>query len=121
MSDREDAPFDPGLQPERTNLAWRRTGLSLVVCAAGGLRLMVEVHPLLAAAGAVVILVAAATVGVASARKYRSVHALLTSTDSDRAAIQDGLLPAFVAAMGFLGGLLALALVLLGEVPRWAR
>ncbi|MEZ0494577.1 DUF202 domain-containing protein [Kineococcus sp. TBRC 1896] len=71
--------FDPGLQPERTALAWRRTCLAVVVLSLGGARLMA---PRLGAT-AVVLGVACAAAGVvlhhlAGSRQRRHTAHLLT-------------------------------------------
>ncbi|OUE23605.1 DUF202 domain-containing protein [Clavibacter michiganensis] len=107
-------PFDPGLQPERTALAWRRTALALVAGSLLGLRVL---PALLGPAGIVVaaVGVAAALVVLATAhRRYRRVHRILTSgsTGPGTEALPGGALPALVAALTACVGLAALALAL---------
>ncbi len=75
-----DAPFDPGLQPERTLLGWRRTALSLAVVGAVVVRFTAEVMGVAALAlGAMCLVAAGAAYALASAR-YRRMHAGLVST-----------------------------------------
>jgi uncharacterized membrane protein YidH (DUF202 family) len=110
-----DRPFDPGLQPERTALAWRRTALALVVGSLLGLRVLPALLGwpglVVAAAG-----VATALVVLASAhRRYRLVHRILTAGPADPhrpVALPGGALPALVAALTACAGLAALALAL---------
>ncbi|MBB2902052.1 putative membrane protein [Kineococcus radiotolerans] len=112
---RGDAPrlYDPGLQPERTALAWRRTALSLVVVSLGAARLL----PAQLGAGAVVLGVVGAGGGVvvhvlAGRRARRATAGLLTR--GDLAGEGAGLL-AVTAATALLLGLGALALLALGH------
>jgi len=69
--------FDPGLQPERTALAWRRTGLAAAVGAIAGTRVLV---PTLGA-GALVVgllgLTLAALLVLGSTRRARRAKACL--------------------------------------------
>jgi uncharacterized membrane protein YidH (DUF202 family) len=74
-------PYDPGLQPERTLLAWRRTALAVTVAGAGAARLTVATvgwpGALLGSASAILGLAAYA----ASATRYRQVQRHLVDTD----------------------------------------
>jgi uncharacterized membrane protein YidH (DUF202 family) len=107
--------YDPGLQPERTLLAWRRTCLSFALASAVAVRFTAEIAGWAA--------VAAGTVGVALAlvayltanRRYRAAHRSLharDALDSDGvpmlaitlAAVVLGLAAAGYVLGAFLGG-----------------
>jgi uncharacterized membrane protein YidH (DUF202 family) len=115
-----DRPFDPGLQPERTALAWRRTALALVIGSLLGLRvlpaLLGPVGLLVAAAG----VIAALAVLAAAHLRYRRVHRILTagsagsagSTGPGTTALPGGALPALVAGLTACAGVAALVLAL---------
>ncbi len=70
--------FDPGLQPERTALAWRRTALTLAVGAVVSFRLLPPVLGLWSlAVGVAGLLLSAATWILAGRRAHRVQQALL--------------------------------------------
>ncbi|MDO4044021.1 DUF202 domain-containing protein [Clavibacter michiganensis] len=107
-------PSDPGLQPERTALAWRRTALALVAGSLLGLRVL---PTLLGTAGLVVAaagVIAALAVLATAHSRYRRVHRILTSASAVpvTTALPGGALPALVAALTACAGLAALALAL---------
>lgn len=106
-------PIDPGLQPERTMLAWRRTALALVVVAAVATRyLAAELGPAAAALGGAGVLLA--TVALAAAQlRYRRVRSGFVDADTRHAALPAaGRTLAFTALAGLAVGLGALVLVL---------
>ena len=83
-------PRDPGLQPERTMLAWRRTALALVVLSALATRyLAVDLGPVAGALGGVGILVAAAAVASAHLR-YRAVLRDFAAADAGERPLPSG-------------------------------
>ncbi|PPF70441.1 DUF202 domain-containing protein [Clavibacter michiganensis] len=114
---RGERPYDPGLQPERTALAWRRTALALVVGSLLGLRALPAVLGAPGLALAFVGVALALSVLVTAHRRYRRVHRILTTRAADPAAppgaaLPGGALPALVAALTAVAGLAALAVAL---------
>jgi uncharacterized membrane protein YidH (DUF202 family) len=73
-----DSPFDPGLQPERTLLAWRRTCLALTVASAVVVRFAGESMGASAALLGVAGVATAAAAYIRAARRYRRAHEGLT-------------------------------------------
>lgn len=69
-----DQPFDPGLQPERTLLAWRRTFLALGVAGAVAVRFAAEVSLYVAIPLGLALVALALTGYLRVARRYRRVH-----------------------------------------------
>jgi uncharacterized membrane protein YidH (DUF202 family) len=103
-----EGPWDPGLQPERTALAWQRTGLALVVAALVAVRDGVVVG---GPAGAVVLVpaLAAALCGLAVVRLSR------TELDARVTALRAGApLPPPVATRAAAAGVLLLAVAAVG-------
>jgi putative membrane protein len=89
------APFDSGLQPERTLLSWQRTCLALVAGNAVAIKYLSDAlgpwATFLGAAG----IVLAGLAWVLSARRYRRARAGLTGSGRLHT---DGTLPALVAS-----------------------
>ena len=107
-----ESPFDVGLQPERTLLAWRRTALVLAVASAVGVRLaMVHLGDLAVVLGAIGILSAAGTYIGATVR-YRKVHRSLV--DSQTLVTVGGRSLASLALSAILLATLALVLIIVG-------
>ncbi|ALG12866.1 DUF202 domain-containing protein [Kibdelosporangium phytohabitans] len=101
-------PWDPGLQVERTALAWMRTCLSMIVVALIAFRF--AAHTSLAAAlalAAVVVPMALVSLRLAW-RRYRTSDANLTSGKR----LPDGTLPLAVTIVTALTGALGLVYVL---------
>ncbi len=106
MSER---PYDPGLQPERTVLAWQRTSLSL---GAGALVYSRVIAPAVgdwAWVFALFGLAVSLTIGIWARRRYAYTHRTLTGGGSQLA---DGLMPAVVAATVSVAGIAALVVFL---------
>jgi Domain of unknown function (DUF202) len=101
----ESQLFDPGLQPERTDLAWRRSTLSVAVGALISLRLL---PPVLGSVGLAValggLLVAAALWPLGRRRAHHTQQALRHHTSLPGGGLLLGLtaLTAGGAAIGLL-------------------
>lgn len=105
--------FDPGLQPERTALAWRRTVLSIGIGSLVALRLL---PASLGDVGWIFVgiagLVSTAVLGVlAQRRSHRTVMVLLAS--GDRARLPGGALLGAVALGSVTAGVGAVALIVI--------
>jgi uncharacterized membrane protein YidH (DUF202 family) len=107
--------FDPGLQPERTALAWRRTGLALAVGSLAAVRVLPGLVGRWGYAAAALAFAASVGILVAAHFRYRRDHRSLTSAATDRIALSGGALIGMTALAVLLigvGG--AVVLVLIG-------
>lgn len=111
-------PFDPGLQPERTELAWRRTALAIAIGSVVSLRIFPLLLPADAAAWGfapgVIGIGAACTFWVAARRRQLQTTAALQSSPAPEASSAampgGGMLLAFtMLATGF--GVVSLVVV----------
>lgn len=94
-----DKPYDPGLQVERTLLAWRRTALAVAVVSAVGVRFTAPSLGWLAlalgAVGVLLAMVVYAAIGV----RYRRVHRSLSPSDGLEASGRPHLVLALAVAI----------------------
>ncbi len=95
----------PGLQPERTVLAWRRTALSLALAAVVVIRLTMPTQGLVAVTVGGAGLVLAIVTYLAAGRRYRVGR---------RLAGEDAVLPGVGAPAALLAATMALVGVLAG-------
>lgn len=96
--------FDPGLQPERTDLAWRRTTLALAVGAVLALRVLPPVLGVWSLVAALAGFALTAVIGLVSGRRARTTRqALLRGAPPPHAAVLMLFLALTTAAGGSLG------------------
>jgi uncharacterized membrane protein YidH (DUF202 family) len=80
-ADHPDEPLDPGMQAERTYLAWQRTGLGLAAVGVLMMHSAVDGHPPLVVPGGLT-LVAAAVLTARAQHRFRSTVALIRAGHS---------------------------------------
>ncbi|MEU8764650.1 DUF202 domain-containing protein [Streptomyces sp. NPDC048659] len=103
------APWDPGLQPERTALAWNRTALAAAVGALVLARLLTHHHPVAATVAFLTVPPCAlALLALTARRARRTDHRLRTG-----APLRPGALPAALTAAVCLVGVQALIWIIL--------
>lgn len=106
-----DRLFDPGLQLERTALAWRRTALALLVGSMVATRILPELG------GPWMLLPASIGIGIAltllvlAHRRYRIHHARLVGHEGNQ-MLDSGGLQAITAAFVLCSGMICLVVVL---------
>ncbi|GAA4747067.1 hypothetical protein GCM10025783_18960 [Amnibacterium soli] len=106
------APRDPGLQPERTVLAWRRTLLALAVGALVAVRVLPPVlggRTIVLAVGG---LAAVAVLWVVAGRRHRAVEAVFRGR-APASAMPGGALLLALALVATLAAALGLAVTFL--------
>lgn len=113
--------FDPGLQPERTLLAWRRTTLALAVASAAVVRFVAPVvGPVVVVAGLAGLVLCGAAYVAASAQYRRVSGELLAQEAAGRApTTSPGAACAALTAALVLVGAGALAFVVVRAVATW--
>ena len=104
--------FDKGLQPERTALAWRRTGLALAVGALISFRVLPATLGSWALLPAAAGLVAAVLILWGAHRRSRSTFARLLSGTEEESRLPGGLLLLAMTLTCVAGGIAALIVVL---------
>lgn len=110
-----DRPFDTGLQPERTLLAWRRTTLALAVASTLEVRLaMDQLGELALVLGGIGLVLAGATYVGATVR-YRRMHRSLVA-DATRLPVGGRSLAALALSAVVLAGT-AMAAIILAALP----
>ena len=109
MSTATDELFDPGLQPERTLLAWRRTCLAFGVASLVGMRFTVDALGLLAVVGGILGAGLAVLAYALAGTGYRRSHRALQGNG----VLERSGLPMLLAAGAVLaiGALCALAML----------
>ncbi|WP_194764932.1 DUF202 domain-containing protein [Microbacterium sp. UFMG61] len=108
--------FDPGLQPERTELAWRRTALSLSVGSLIALRILPQaLDSVFGILPGLLGLAGAAFLWFTARRRYRRVNAVLLG-DSDRSLLPDGTALALTALSTTLLGVAGVTVALLRAI-----
>lgn len=106
--------FDPGLQPERTELAWRRTALVLAIGSLLGIRLLpLSLNSPWWVAPGVLGLVAAASIWLAARIRYHAYNAALRSVDSANPALPGAVLLAALTLGTTIVGLFAGSVILM--------
>ena len=104
--------FDPGLQPERTELAWRRTSLALALGSLLSLRMLpVALDSIAWVVPGIVGLVCSGLVWHAARHRYDKVTGAVLA-DGDRAELPDGRLIAATAGFVLTTGIAGLAVVI---------
>jgi uncharacterized membrane protein YidH (DUF202 family) len=108
--DGQHPPWDPGLQNERTGLAWQRTLLSGMTCGLLVARLLAEAYPAIAIVVGVAAIAASASLGALAVQRFRrNARALPAGRPSE-----DGRPVALVTGLLVLTAAGALAYVLRG-------
>ncbi|MBN9154841.1 MAG: DUF202 domain-containing protein [Microbacterium sp.] len=104
MTPPDDRPFDAGLQPERTLLAWRRTCLSLAVGNAVAIKYLSDALGPWATLLGVAGLALTGVAWVLATLRYRRAHEGLVR---DASLLLDGRLPALLAGAVLIASLAA--------------
>lgn len=99
-----DAPFDEGLQAERTLLAWRRTALSFVGASLVGIKVMADAGVTVIALGIAGVALGAIAYVVASVRYRTAHHQLVTRGTSPRPGLALVAMSASVLVLGLACG-----------------
>jgi uncharacterized membrane protein YidH (DUF202 family) len=102
-------PWDPGLQNERTGLAWQRTLLAGLTCSVLVARLLASVSLMLSVIIGLLALLCTATLGYVAIRRFRSNNIAVHRDD----ALGDGkvnALTSLLVVLTALGGLLYVAI-----------
>ena len=100
------ATGDPGLQPERTALAWTRTALAIAVNALLSLRAgLIEGEPMLVAVGILLFAASGAVVAVGTVRRRQLAGELLVIA-APRGALLGVAAATLVASAGGVGSVL---------------
>lgn len=103
-----DRPRDPGLQNERTALAWLRTNLALLGVALIVARITATQNLILALTLTTTAGTLSAWIGRSATRRYRTSARAL----AHQGMLPDGRVPALVAALTAVTGAFALSYVL---------
>lgn len=98
--------FEKGMQPERTALAWRRTGFALTVASLGATRVLGADFLWIWRALSMWVLAVAH-------RRHVGTHHILTGSNTAQVALHGGGLPAIVAALTAGMGCITLVATLL--------
>jgi putative membrane protein len=110
------APPDPGLQPERTELAWRRTALALAIGCLISIRLLPEaLGDVIWALPGFLGLLASGGLWIAAQRRYRQMEGALGASTP---MLPDGRTGFALAAIAFLAAVLGLGAVLVAGFIR---
>ena len=107
---------DPGLQPERTALAWRRTALALTTTAIVEMRILPELLGIWAMVPAGTGIAGALAILCLAHRRHLTVHRMLVSSRSDRVPLPGGALLLCAALLVGVVGLTSIVAVLQGSL-----